>query len=73
MRMAMSAATAVSTLTMLSSASENSATLPVIRNAMYLMPITARAMPMLADAITRCLLPEECTGVFIGLIKRLSL
>ena len=31
MRMAMSAATAVSTLTMLSSASENSATLPVIR------------------------------------------
>jgi hypothetical protein len=37
------------------------------------MPITARAMPMLADAITRCLLPEECTGVFIGLIKRLSL
>ena len=50
--MAMSAATAVSTLTMLSSASENSATLPVIRNAMYLMPITASATPILTAAIT---------------------
>ena len=66
MRMAMSAATAVSTLTMLSSASENRATLPVIKKAMYLMPITASATPMLVAAITRCLLRGLSIGVFIG-------
>ena len=64
-RTAKSDTTAVTTLTMLSSASENSATLPVIKNAMYLMPITASAMPILAAAITRCLLRGEFTGVFI--------
>jgi hypothetical protein len=30
-----------------------------------LMPITASAMPILAAAITRCLLRAESTGVFI--------
>jgi hypothetical protein len=63
--MAMSAATAVSTLTMLSSASENRATLPVMRKAMYLMPITASAIAMLAAATYWCRLWLGCTGVFM--------
>ena len=74
MRMAMSAATAVSTLTMLSSASENSATLPVIKKAMYLMPITASATPMLRGGDHQMLAAVGSRSASSsGVIKRLPL